>query len=297
MDYPIPTSNSTLGAPLIGVLLSYVLFGVTTTQVYIYYGRFPNDSPKLKFLVAFVWLLEVANGICIGQSLYQCLISDYSRPDQLAYVPQSLLVSSLLAVVIAFCVHGFFSFRIYTLSKLAYIPTFISIFAVLRLGLAIFLLAWSGRHVTVLDITGKAGWVLVVIWGTSSTAELLIATTMVYTLYHQSTDLSGRTVELVNKIIKWTIETGILLSATTTLTLILFLAMRDNYIWLAVYVVQAKLYSNSLLASLNSRATLRAMNEIPVSFSAPQVDATPNPLRVDATPDMEMSKFPRTSEN
>jgi hypothetical protein len=39
------------GAVEIGVLVSYVLFGVTITQTYIYYSRFPDDSRKLKALV------------------------------------------------------------------------------------------------------------------------------------------------------------------------------------------------------------------------------------------------------
>jgi hypothetical protein len=39
------------GAYQIGVLVSYMLFGVTTAQTYIYYGRFPDDSPKFKALV------------------------------------------------------------------------------------------------------------------------------------------------------------------------------------------------------------------------------------------------------
>jgi hypothetical protein len=39
------------GASEIGVLFSYVLFGVMTTQTYIYYSRFPDDSRKLKALV------------------------------------------------------------------------------------------------------------------------------------------------------------------------------------------------------------------------------------------------------
>jgi hypothetical protein len=39
------------GAYQIGVLVSYALFGVTTTQTYIYYSRFPDDSLKLKTLV------------------------------------------------------------------------------------------------------------------------------------------------------------------------------------------------------------------------------------------------------
>ena len=52
---PSPTTSAysmcTLGALQIGVLVSYLLFGVTTTQTYIYYGRFPDDSRGLKFLV------------------------------------------------------------------------------------------------------------------------------------------------------------------------------------------------------------------------------------------------------
>ncbi|KAJ7839532.1 hypothetical protein B0H14DRAFT_2786832 [Mycena olivaceomarginata] len=49
-----PTSfnpHPTIGACEIGVLISYALFGVTTVQTYIYYGRFPNDDSKLKALV------------------------------------------------------------------------------------------------------------------------------------------------------------------------------------------------------------------------------------------------------
>jgi hypothetical protein len=40
-----------LGAYEIGVLMSYAFFGMTTTQTYIYYSRFADDSRKLKSLV------------------------------------------------------------------------------------------------------------------------------------------------------------------------------------------------------------------------------------------------------
>jgi hypothetical protein len=46
------------GALLIGTLVSYALFGVTTTQVYIYYGRFPQDSWRLKSLVVAAWYVH-----------------------------------------------------------------------------------------------------------------------------------------------------------------------------------------------------------------------------------------------
>lgn len=55
----LPLTDLPPGAMLIGVLFSYVLFGVTTTQVYIYSNRFPNDSRKIKLLVR----LEIPIGI------------------------------------------------------------------------------------------------------------------------------------------------------------------------------------------------------------------------------------------
>ncbi|KAJ6532408.1 hypothetical protein B0H19DRAFT_1272702 [Mycena capillaripes] len=48
---PSFNADSTLGAMLIGVLLSYLLFGVTTTQVYMFARRFPDESGRMKWLV------------------------------------------------------------------------------------------------------------------------------------------------------------------------------------------------------------------------------------------------------
>jgi hypothetical protein len=48
-------------------------------------------------------LFELAHGICIGQTLFQWLISDYMHPDRLGYVPQSILVSILFTASIAVC--------------------------------------------------------------------------------------------------------------------------------------------------------------------------------------------------
>jgi hypothetical protein len=49
MDSVVPSDlAASLGAVQIGVFVSHVLFGVTTTQTYIYYSRFPEDSQKIK---------------------------------------------------------------------------------------------------------------------------------------------------------------------------------------------------------------------------------------------------------
>ncbi|KAJ7851100.1 hypothetical protein B0H13DRAFT_2674337 [Mycena leptocephala] len=280
--------NTTLGAFQIGVLVSYVLFGVTTTQTYIYYSRFPDDSLKLKVLVAFVWICEVGHALCIGHSLYVYTISDYAHPERvLGPAPKSLETTSIFSGVIGACVQGFFSFRIYVISKKLYIPFLSWVMSVLRLlgCIALFVAGLGMKSVNGYVLQWE--WLATFVWSVSTTNDLMISATLVVLLRNHRNRVHMRTAALVEKLILWSIETGILTSATSIATLVCFVAMKDNFIWIAFWVIGArgegvshnmalscnfnhislKVFSNSLLASLNSRATLRALN-VPISLSS-----------------------------
>ncbi|KAF7377850.1 hypothetical protein MSAN_00208500 [Mycena sanguinolenta] len=125
MDNVVP--GNTLGALEIGVLVSYMLFGVTTTQTYIYYHRFPDDPLKLKALVAFVLVCESGHAICMGNVLYTYTIIDYGHAERLAYaVPKSLLGGGFVSAVISTSVQGFFTLRMHVLTKKPYLCLIIS---------------------------------------------------------------------------------------------------------------------------------------------------------------------------
>lgn len=56
----LPTSlATTLGAVEIGVMLSAVLYGVTTLQTYIYWQTPNQDKRWLRYLVAIIWFVYV----------------------------------------------------------------------------------------------------------------------------------------------------------------------------------------------------------------------------------------------
>ncbi|KAJ7851090.1 hypothetical protein B0H13DRAFT_2360368 [Mycena leptocephala] len=264
--------NKTLGALQIGVLISYVLFGVITTQTYIYYSRFPDDSRKLKVLVAFVWVCEMANAFCVGHTVYVYTISHYTHPERLVGpLPASLDTTVLLSGVVAVCVQ-YFSFRIYAFSKKLHVSTIlIWIMAFLRLLGSIIIFLTALRMPSLPHFEMQWGWLLAAVWSVSTANDLIIAVTLVVLLRNQRTDVHRRTAALVEKLILWSIETGILTSAYSITTLACFLTMKENFIWLAFFVVGARVFSNSLLASLNSRATLRALNEVTVSISLPSL--------------------------
>ncbi|KAJ7120810.1 hypothetical protein C8R44DRAFT_981770 [Mycena epipterygia] len=265
--------DTTLGAYQIGVLVSYVLFGVTTAQVYIYYTRFPEDSIKLKVLVAFVWTCELAHTLCVGYGLYVWTISEYGHPELIfGHYNASLAVAVVFSGFIGACgvyMQGFFSFRIYSLSRKVYIPLFIWIMSFWRLLSGILVLTGTMRSITVEGAEGHWGWALLASWSVSAANDLVITVVLVAILIRQRTYAQKRTVVLVDKLIAWTIETGMLTSVCGILMLICFVTMRNNYIFLAFSAVEARTFSNSFLASLNSRETLRAMNEVSAPIFLP----------------------------
>ncbi|KAJ7490992.1 hypothetical protein FB451DRAFT_1221663 [Mycena latifolia] len=283
----IPTFHfdSTLGAFQIGVVVSSVLFGVTTTQTYTYYGRFPEDSRGLKCLVALIWLCEVAHLICIEATQYQYTVSNFGRPEDFLFMPRTMIITMLLSAAIGAGVQTFFSLRIYKLSKNLYISAFSWALSFSRIVFTIVGAVYGSEHnLLLMTYWQQHAWIFYILWVGSMMNDLIIAGTLVYWLYRQRVGGHMRSDALVDKLITWTLETGVITSAGTLVTAILFVAMKDNYIWVAFYIVTAKLYANSLLASLNSRATLRAMNEVSI----------PNSFLAFQTPvNIEMSKVSR----
>ncbi|KAJ7181523.1 hypothetical protein C8R43DRAFT_969446 [Mycena crocata] len=250
-------ADTTLGALLVGTLVSYTLFGVTTTQAYIYYGRYPKDPTRMKALVTAVWLGEFGHLICVGQAMYVMVITNYGHPERLDRIPNSLFASTFIGAVVSAGIQSFFAYRIYVLSKSWWIPCIcwaMSLFRVVPSNVAVFAF---GIREPIAEFIAKWNWLFIAVWTVSAANDVLIAGTLVFLLYHERSRALKRTAAVVDKLIAWTIETGVLTSFVSIIMLILFVTMRDTFTWLACYVIIARLFSNSLLASLNSRSALR----------------------------------------
>ncbi|KAJ6585252.1 hypothetical protein B0H19DRAFT_981388 [Mycena capillaripes] len=275
-------ANTTLGAYQIGVLVSYVLFGVMTTQTYIYYSRFPEDSRKLKILVAFVWVCEVVLTVCLGHTLYTYTIFDYAHPERIAgAAPKSLSASLLVSWVVSVCVQGFFSFRIYALTKTVWIPAIIWVLAFLLLLGNVAATITALRMSSLPSYEMQYEWLLASNWSILTANDLIITGTLVTILIRRWTYAQKKTTLLVDKLILWSIETGMLTSASGIIALICFVEMKDNFVYVAFYAIEARVFSNSLLAALNSRAALRAMNEISLPPSmAPAIEFQSNSVQM-----------------
>ncbi|KAJ6577560.1 hypothetical protein B0H19DRAFT_1120370 [Mycena capillaripes] len=277
--------HSTIGATEIGVLVSYVLFGALTIQTYTYYGLFPEDSRNIKALVAFVWIAVIAQAICGGHASYTYTVSHFDHPERIfGAIPKSLATAILFGGIASTCVQGFFSFRIYSLSEKLYVPILCWTMSFVRLlgSVAIFFTALLMTSVQ--SYEARWSWLLTTVWSLSVANDITITVALVVILLRRRSYAYKRTAALVDRLIFWAIETGTLTSVTTIVMLACFITMKQNFIWVAIYVVSTGLSVNSLLASLNGRATLRAMNnEIDLSFSMPETRLRSNSTQMTKT--------------
>ncbi|KAF7298369.1 hypothetical protein MKEN_01361500 [Mycena kentingensis (nom. inval.)] len=285
----------TLGGLEVGVLLAYMLFGVTSTQAYRYFTSYPNDSLKLKLWVTLVWLCEAAHVATVGQNLYVVTIVYWGHPERLGEVSVAMLVSILFTGIIAALVQSFFAVRIYNLFRTKprhrVVGTFLLVLILLIAAAqpTFSIVPFIGSP-SIITIEQQLSWVVYTVLGLSAVNDLLITSAIVWHLAGERGHAQTRTVVVLDKLIQWTIETGLVTSAAAILALVLFTTSPLSFGWLAVEVVIAKLYSNSLLASLNSRTTLRALRQTAADTSGARSRTRTYPLQVNVATDVEISK-------
>ncbi|KAF7296353.1 hypothetical protein HMN09_01105400 [Mycena chlorophos] len=254
--------NVFYGALLIGLVLSAVLFGVSTVQVYIYHGRFPDDRVRLKALVAFLWLMEGAHLGMITNLAYTWMVTDFGQPElMLGRIPRSLSGTIIVTSVISVTVQGFFSYRIYALSRSWLATVFSYSITLVRLGLGTSIFALSLTAPSLAAFNAQYQWLLITLWSLTAAGDITITLALVYLLWRQRSKVMSHTTQLLDKVIKWTVETGVTTSLFTTLMLICFHTMPDNLVWMAFFFIEARLFVNSLLAALNSRTVLRELHQ------------------------------------
>ncbi|KAF7296338.1 hypothetical protein HMN09_01103900 [Mycena chlorophos] len=253
--------DANYGAILVGALVSAVLFGVSTVQAYIYWQRFPDDRPAVKALVAAVWTLEAAHMGMMSHTLYTWLVIDYGNPAALlGRAPDSLVGFILMTVFVSVLVQTFFSYRIYILSRSLTWAMVLYASNLLRCGLGLAIFSLTLLSPTQLAFSQRFPWLLITLWSLSAAGDLAVMLSLVWLLWRQRRMTDNRQSEfLLDKIIKWTIETGVATSMFTTVMLICYHTMPNTLVWMGLFVGEARMFANSLFASLNSRTALRAV--------------------------------------
>ncbi|TFY70884.1 hypothetical protein EVG20_g2116 [Dentipellis fragilis] len=233
----IPT---TLGALQAGCLFAVALSGVAALQTFLYYRSYPQDAIRYKVMVAWLWLLDATNTVLISVVTWQYLI-----------ITIVLTAASTLSVNLFYC------HRVYKLSgDNWHIAAPIILLSVARLALSIVSTVKMTQSHTWDAFEAKYQPIFTSGLALSAFTDIVIAVTLCLYLQSQRKGLAG-TREMVDAIIVVTVNNGALTCVVAVASLICWAVMPHNLVFMGLHFSIGKLYTNSLLATLNMRHWLR----------------------------------------
>ncbi|KAL4268951.1 hypothetical protein AB1N83_002389 [Pleurotus pulmonarius] len=274
-------ADAAFGPLLIGTFLKILLFGVLIVQGYIYYATYKKDKLWMKVFVFILVLIDTVNVIFDMVYLYDCLITHFADPDYisratwcesvLACISSSLICvdiqrSLLTTLYVVFATHPaimaistsavqlFYAWRILVLTHNHWIVGFV-VFSSIVGGLSGISVGVAVRFVPAYADFQKFE-PAVIAWSCALIlADVTIAVTLArwLTTQHKHKSRIPNTTQTVDRIIRLTIQTGLLQTALELLHLIFFVSDASGTHLIFNYIL-SKLYSNSLLSTLNSRS-------------------------------------------
>ncbi|KAF5377125.1 hypothetical protein D9757_008805 [Collybiopsis confluens] len=253
--------SSSLGSVLAGCMAAVGLSAVLGFQTFLYFHIFPSDSLRYKILVAWIWVTDALHTILICTSVWHYLILDDNLRGIVEIYP-TIPVTIMMTAIITLSVNSFYGWRIYKLSKRNWWLT-----APIILGSAVRRPSCPRfrnfeRNVLVKNILGfwtKSQGKSVILFTSGLCVSALTDVIVSVARYHYLKALRqgySQTQEIVDSVVVFTINDGVLTCAVVIASIAFWLGMPHNFVYLGIYFTISKsnqVYSNSVLATLNLR--------------------------------------------
>ncbi|KAJ7772245.1 hypothetical protein B0H16DRAFT_1512824 [Mycena metata] len=283
---PIPNFDiaTVTGPMLLGHLFNYALLGCVAIQVYVYALAFPHDRIIVKALVYSVFFIDLLQTGFATHYAWSVLAAGWGDPMALLSTPWTLATLAPLTATVAFLVQIFYLWRIWVISggQKRMIPI------IVVLGLVATGSCIAGWYAGIVLPNGGSGPLaqlpnpgsgplaqsnfkralktlelhpVVTTWLAGAVAvDVIITVTLVVLLALRRNEGMLDTKRIVHRAIRMAIETGAVTSVAVVVELALILNVSTTTWYFMVGFLITKIYSNSLLASLNSRSPVFSGN-------------------------------------
>ncbi|KAF4563891.1 hypothetical protein EYR36_003135 [Pleurotus pulmonarius] len=252
------SANST-GPLALGYMFGCGLFGMLIVQVSVYLTHFPKDNRWIKLLVCTVFVLEAVFTFMTAIAAWNNFGKNWGDVDTLVTIDWAWDPLPIINALVASIVQIFFAWRIYRLSSIIWVSIPIVLVSLLQLSAATYydakVIEGANSILALLSLTEWVDTWLI----SSAVCDILISTAMITILARASIKSHfRRSSASLNQIIKFTVETGFVTTIGAVVEVILWRTMSQNSFHFIFFLTLGRLYSNVLLASLNSRAILSA---------------------------------------
>ncbi|KAF8804054.1 hypothetical protein BYT27DRAFT_7194774 [Phlegmacium glaucopus] len=254
MDVPVSNQILLLVGPLLaGSLLSYMLFGISIVQLYLYNLRFSGDKLLIQITVYMVFVLDIFQSVSVWALAWHALCSGWGRMVALTFPGWTFSSVPAVTGIIAAWVQIFYAWRIHMMVNWIFIPSVIVVIALAQAAAALSIAIGFIPLKSILLL--HTMFPRTIVWlGGAALTDVIISVSMVYVLYSAKKRALGRTEKILNRLIRSTVETGVVTSLCAILELGFFLGIPNTNIHVIFALMLSKLYSNALMTSLNSRS-------------------------------------------
>ncbi|KAJ7778690.1 hypothetical protein DFH07DRAFT_950698 [Mycena maculata] len=239
----------------VGTVMNWALLGTLAVQVYLYFLAFPKDRLILKLLVAFVVVAEFLQTLGDSHDTIRVFGAGWGDFELLDEVGWAWFSVPILGSLIASVGQIFFAWRIYIIGdKTLFLPSAIALVTAVQQGAGI----WSGVQICEAGRFSRLDFSTLrtpVVWlaATALSDLMIVAGTVFYVLKARQPGFR-HTRAILSRIIKVTVETGLLCALFAIVDLALYVKYDGNNYHLGTCIWLSKVYSNSILVILNSRA-------------------------------------------
>ncbi|KAF8198754.1 hypothetical protein K438DRAFT_1759406 [Mycena galopus ATCC 62051] len=228
----------------IGTVLNWALLGALAVQVCLYLLAFPKDRLTNKLIVGFIFIADILETLgdtrdTIG--IFGAGRGDFNVLDQVHWARLSV---PILGSTVACVGQLFFAWRISVIGNTWYMPSLIVVWAG---GI------WTGVVINRAKLFSKLeeqhlkaplAWLS----ATAAADILIVAATLYYITKARNREFQFRSTNIVlSRIIRVTVETGVLCALFATADLAVFIQFNRNNYHLAICTWLSKVYSNSIM--------------------------------------------------
>ncbi|RDX43078.1 hypothetical protein OH76DRAFT_1488180 [Lentinus brumalis] len=280
-----------LGAMLVEICLACMLFGATTIQSFVYFqtDASAGSSRSLKSVVGSIWFLEALHTACSIQFAYAYTIKNFGNYDFMNRISWGAATTILIGAIISLLVHGFYIKRIYTLGNgSVIIPVVLAIPTLgnFACGIGSFALMFGHREWTAFRVDLPPMVTMTVGLGCAAAADFIIMLTTAYYIRLQRHKGNHPPGNWADTILTYSVNTGALTTIISILSVVLFVTEKHSLVYLGFIQIQTKLYSNSMLGTLNISA---------ITPEATQGGVHPNTYKLNPRPSGVPQFGPRTA--
>ncbi|KAI0044641.1 hypothetical protein FA95DRAFT_1608372 [Auriscalpium vulgare] len=251
---PSQTDITRLIAPVyVGILASWLLFGVCAVQLYVYHVTPYNDRMLIWASVYGVFIVDIFQSIVGFDMGWGIMVAGWGQYPALITIGWEFVAMPIVSGAVGAWVQIFYAWRIHKLSQWKWLPAFIAVVALAGLSTALSITIGAARLTVIVGLDTLVPrictWLSISVF-----VDSVITVAMVYLLYSKKKGtLFKHSERKINRLITLSVETGLASTTIAICDLVVFLANEKSNYPAVFTLLISKVYNIALLTSLNSR--------------------------------------------